>query len=564
MFTSLGLFATNPCPDPQCSRLNCFFSHGSPSSSGASSSKLPQKNSTQSSTQNRQASSGESVAKRKADGEATAQAAKARKLEEAARPPKPAGTAARIAAARPEGPVAKPSTSLQPAKAAPAETFGPVPVKGVFKDVPKPAAKQVQTGAPPDLPIHTKVSPQPRTDRQKGLTTLYRQYAKLYEPVLHLSPDLAHTSALAQEADTSSSSSTLTAYKLAIHQAAVQISRRPPPTSLAHPSIGTVKESRAKAAQAEKEAAGKLGHERLEKYLLKLEDFGTWRYPDPRDERLWGPEAGSAPNGEGENHTCERCKVPFVVSGKNLEERFGECRYHYGRTAPERVEGRRKWIYSCCGKERGEAGCEDGVHVFSDGEDDVALARRVGFMTVRQCVEQAKGKGKGVEVGEGAEVVAMDCEMINTTGGLSLGRVTVVDDKGDILLDELVRQKVPILDVNTRFSGLTRAQLEGAVMDLPAVRAAACMFIGPKTMIVGHGLENDLRAMRLLHDRVIDTAVVFPHDKGPPYRRALRDIVKEKLGYFIQDRTSDLGHSSAVDAIATLEALKWKVREDNE
>lgn len=38
--------------------------------------------------------------------------------------------------------------------------------------------------------------------------------------------------------------------------------------------------------------------------------------------------------------------------------------------------------------------------------------------------------------------------------------------------------------------------------------------------------------------------------------------VKEKLGYFIQDRTADLGHSSAVDARATLDALQWKVWED--
>jgi RNA exonuclease 1 len=40
--------------------------------------------------------------------------------------------------------------------------------------------------------------------------------------------------------------------------------------------------------------------------------------------------------------------------------------------------------------------------------------------------------------------------------------------------------------------------------------------------------------------------------------------VKEKLGYFIQDRTADFGHSSAEDAKATLEVLKWKVRDDAE
>lgn len=40
--------------------------------------------------------------------------------------------------------------------------------------------------------------------------------------------------------------------------------------------------------------------------------------------------------------------------------------------------------------------------------------------------------------------------------------------------------------------------------------------------------------------------------------------VKEKLGYFIQDRTADAGHSSAEDAKAALDLLKWRVREDGE
>lgn len=77
-------------------------------------------------------------------------------------------------------------------------------------------------------------------------------------------------------------------------------------------------------------------------------------------------------------------------------------------------------------------------------------------------------------------------------------------------------------DYNTRFSGVRAADLENAVMDINDVRAAACSFIGPDTVIVGHGcvdlsnsvtsdtsrLENDLRAMRLLHPHVIDTAIV--------------------------------------------------------
>jgi RNA exonuclease 1 len=70
-------------------------------------------------------------------------------------------------------------------------------------------------------------------------------------------------------------------------------------------------------------------------------------------------------------------------------------------------------------------------------------------------------------------------------------------------------------DMNTRFSGITQADLDSAVMDLPQAREAVCAFIGPNTVLVGHGLENDLRALRLLHRRVIDTAVVSDPDLTP-------------------------------------------------
>lgn len=42
-------------------------------------------------------------------------------------------------------------------------------------------------------------------------------------------------------------------------------------------------------------------------------------------------------------------------------------------------------------------------------------------------------------------------------------------------------------DYNTRFSGITASDVETAAMDLKAVRTAACAFIGPDTIVVGHG-----------------------------------------------------------------------------
>ena len=98
-----------------------------------------------------------------------------------------------------------------------------------------------------------------------SVRTLFTQYQKLvcaaivprglqltlqYAKILKDNPTLAHESALAQEADTSASTNNLKAYKLAIHQAAVSISRRPVPDRIPHSSIGTVRESRA-AQEAE-------------------------------------------------------------------------------------------------------------------------------------------------------------------------------------------------------------------------------------------------------------------------------------------------------------------------
>jgi RNA exonuclease 1 len=43
---------------------------------------------------------------------------------------------------------------------------------------------------------------------------------------------------------------------------------------------------------------------------------------------------------------------------------------------------------------------------------------------------------------------------------------------------------------------------------------------------VGHALENDFKALKLLHGNVIDTVILFPHPRGLPYRSALRILVQ--------------------------------------
>ena len=79
-------------------------------------------------------------------------------------------------------------------------------------------------------------------------------------------------------------------------------------------------------------------------------------------------------------------------------------------------------------------------------------------------------------------------------------------------------------DYNTRFSGVAEESFSKATLSLASIRKALDNLINRETILVGHALDNDLKAMRIVHKRCVDTAILFPHQAGLPYRRALKDL----------------------------------------
>jgi DNA polymerase III epsilon subunit-like protein len=126
--------------------------------------------------------------------------------------------------------------------------------------------------------------------------------------------------------------------------------------------------------------------------------------------------------------------------------------------------------------------------------------------------------------------------------------------------DSLVKPEGQILDYNTRWSGLTEDSLKNCTKNLKNVQSELLKLLDKNSILIGHSLESDFNALKLIHKNVIDTSVVFPHKMGPPLKRALKNLMSEYLQRIIQEDSE--GHDSKEDATACVQLMIWKINED--
>ncbi|KAI0254695.1 ribonuclease H-like protein [Lactifluus subvellereus] len=416
----------------------------------------------------------------------------------------------------------------------------------------KPVALSTASSLPTGVPILTINAGQskiPVSTRQNMLKSLYDHFVVLYESILPQNPTLASEHTLRQEQEIYERTTKPT-YRNTVISSIASLKKRPIPTSLNHPSVGTAGDLAARREEADALSNLRLTQAQLEPLLLTHEELQCWGYiVDILAE--WGP-GGESPSADGHLFNCERCKMPYIVRPLDHDAAIANaCIYHWGKALYQTIGGERTRTYTCCSiaADSHAEGCTRGPHVFYESEPSLLHSRHPFAETPPMTSSTL-------------DVAALDCEMVYTTGGFRIARVSVIDARGKEVFDEFIKMDdgVEVVDLNTRFSGIRPEEYAArAVLPLEAVQRALGQLIGADTILIGHALDNDLRALRLVHRRVVDTAALFPHSRGPPYRRALRHLTKEYLGRSIQEGGGSLGHSSVEDSVAALDLVKWFV-----
>lgn len=279
---------------------------------------------------------------------------------------------------------------------------------------------------------------------------------------------------------------------------------------------------------------------------------------------------------------CVRCGKDFIVTNNGDYLTNEPCLYHWGKINQFYDGQQMRRVYSCCNRNYDSNfinGCSaNRVHVWT-GVSTGLNGPYEGFVRTRRRREQLPAS---------TGVFALDCEMCFTGCGLELAKVTIIRSDGNLHYESFVRPERDIVDYNTRFSGITEKDLninsscgmrrastasnssasstssnsyhQRTVKSLQEVQKDLLKFIFEDTILIGHSIENDLKALKLIHRSIVDTSIVFPHYYGLPYRRSLKSLTKSILKRDIQ--TSDNGHCSFEDSRACLELMLWKVRKD--
>ncbi|AOA61530.1 RNA exonuclease [Komagataella phaffii] len=250
---------------------------------------------------------------------------------------------------------------------------------------------------------------------------------------------------------------------------------------------------------------------------------------------------------------CSHCGDDFILGEQMLHD--DKCVYHPERpkltkqvalTNSRYNNSYNTRTYPCCNTtiDDATAGCATLKHHVYKLEDPIEMHHKIPFIfTADRNVDYL--------------AVGLDCEMGWTSFGFELIRVTVVDFfTEEKILDTIVQPLGKMIDLNTKFSGVSEITDSNSV-SFKKMRDLLFNVINRQTIIIGHGLENDMNVLRLIHTKIIDTSILYSTHYDPKRKDPLRLLVSNFLNRKIQSGE----HDSMEDALACIHIIKHKILE---
>lgn len=166
-------------------------------------------------------------------------------------------------------------------------------------------------------------------------------------------------------------------------------------------------------------------------------------------------------------------------------------------------------------------------------------------------------KDEYAPVTDKSPLFGVDCEMCLTNAGSELTRISIVDEKHEVVYDSLVKPHNQITDYLTRFSGITKTLLENVTKRLEDVQKDLREMLPPDAILVGQSLNTDMHSLKMMHPYVIDTSLVYNFTGQRTRKPKLQALAREFLNEKIQMGTK--GHCSTEDALAALKLVQLKL-----
>ncbi|KAF4450167.1 RNA exonuclease 3 [Fusarium austroafricanum] len=166
------------------------------------------------------------------------------------------------------------------------------------------------------------------------------------------------------------------------------------------------------------------------------------------------------------------------------------------------------------------------------------------------------------------KAVALNCEMAEVRNGDSeIISISVVDFfSGEILINSLVKPNEPIIAWRSNVHGIRPATMSIAVSKGQVLRGwevtrqELFKHINTDTVLIGQSLQQDLKSLRISHEKIIDTAILtaeaaFGTNESFGRRWSLQSLCADLLKLGIRQGSNT--HDALEDSMAVREVALW-------